>query len=217
MSELEAHDPKVLAQYEGLIFSTARLYVRYVDEAVDDIQQILRIKVYKALLSYDASKARPRDDGRDPRDAYVFQCVKNQAKDLLKKKPRNESFIEDIAPESRNQRGGLQTTRDWFEDAVGLTSSHDEVYGAIEDDDLVVPNTLTQLERRVVCLLYAGYRQSEVARKLSLAKRDMERSMRAIRAKMEDWRPDIVPPILVLVSDRSAADVVAADRPALAA
>src|SRR3954470_7263330 len=83
LATLEAHDPNVLRLYEGLIFSTARRYSIFVEEDLEDIQQILRVKVFRALESYDGAKAPPRTDGRSPRDAYVFQCVRNQAKDLL--------------------------------------------------------------------------------------------------------------------------------------
>lgn len=215
MSELEAHDPKVLAQYEGLIFSTARRYAAFVDLDLEDVQQILRVKVFKALLSYEPAKATVRVDGRDPRDTYVFQCVKNQAKDLLKKKPRNESFLEDVAPANTTYDATTHApSRDRFENDNGLASTHEEVYGAIEDDDLVIPNTLTPLEHRIICLLYASYRQSEVARSLGLAKRDMERSMRSIRAKMEDWRPTGV--VVVFVTDRAADPVAIGDHLAAA-
>lgn len=192
LATLEAHDPNVLRLYEGLIFSTARRYSIFVEEDLEDIQQILRVKVFRALESYDGSKALPRTDGRSPRDAYVFQCVRNQAKDLLKKKPRHETYIDDVGLADDGEG------RDWFEGAFGVATTHDEVYGQIEDDDLVVPNTLTDLERRVICLLYAGYRQSEVARSLSLVKRDMERAMRSIRLKMEDWRPTVLVEVEVL-------------------
>lgn len=186
LATLEAHDPNVLRLYEGLIFSTARRYSIFVEEDLEDIQQILRVKVFRALESYDGAKAPARTDGRDPRDAYVFQCVRNQAKDLLKKKPRHESYIDDSFADEEG------SGRDWFEHSIGMATTHDQVYGEIEDDDLVVPNTLTELERQVVCLLYAGYRQSEVARSLCLVKRDMERAMRSIRLKMEDWRPTVL-------------------------
>lgn len=221
MGALEAHDPRVLRRYEGLIFTTARRYARFSDEPIEDIQQILRVKVYKAILTFDPAKVRSLvtaadAKGRTPLDKYVYQCVKNQAKDLLKKKPRNEAFIEDIAPPTEQFETPSQSSRDWFEAATGMASTHDDVYGAIEDDDLVVPNTLTRLEKRIICLLYADYRQSEVARSLGLEKRDMERAMRSIRAKMEDWRPSEAV-VVVVVSDRSGAPVAVADRLAAAA
>jgi DNA-directed RNA polymerase specialized sigma24 family protein len=200
-----------------LVFATARRYVPFVQDDFEDICQFLRIKVYRALLSYDAGKTRAvREDGRDPRDAYVFTCVKNGAKDLFKRGQRNEVFLEDLAPasswDSSDARSGL-SSRDRFENDNGMTSSHDEVYGEIEDDDVVVPNTLDDLERRIVCLLFAGYRQSEVARTLGLAKRDMERSMRSIRAKMDDWRP--AAEVVVFVSDRPTVEVSDRQRPHL--
>lgn len=177
----EAHDPQILDHYEGLIFKTAQMYAPFVDEDIEDIQQILRIKVYKALLAYD-----PRAPRALERDRYVFSCMKNQAKDLLKRRKRQESFIEDLAPAADD---GRRMSRSKFEERTGQLLEHHEVYGLIEEDDVLVPNTLSDLERRIVCLLYSDYRQSEVARQLGLAKRDMERAMRSIRGKMADWSP----------------------------
>jgi predicted DNA-binding protein (UPF0251 family) len=47
---------------------------------------------------------------------------------------------------------------------------------------------LATLELRVLCLLYRDFRQSEVARQLGIEKREVEKAVRAIRAKMADWR-----------------------------
>lgn len=195
--------------------ATARRYHPFVQDDFEDICQFLRIKVYRALLSYDARKARAiREDGRDPRDAYVFSCVKNGAKDLFKRGQRDEVFLEDLAPassfDSSDGRPGLKS-RDRFEHEIGMTSTHEQVYGTVEDDDVLVPNTLSDLEKHVVVLLYRDYRQSEVARKLGLPKRDMERTMRSIRQKLADWRPNVE--VVVFVSDR--ATCVVSDRPKL--
>lgn len=198
MGDLEAHDPKILRSYEGLIFATARRYSPYVEAELEDIQQDLRVAVFKALLSYDGTRTNAL-----ARDRYVFSCMKNRAKDLLKKRPRNESYIEDIAPGVEEQAGIFTAaTRDWFEAHVGMASTHEQVYGRVEDDDVLVPNTLTDLERRIVCLLYADYRQAEVARSLGIAKGDMERAMRSIRRKMSDWRP--TGEVVVIVTDELA-------------
>lgn len=200
----EAHDERLLASYEGLVFSTARRYSPYVQEEFEDICQLLRVKVFKALLAYDPTKVRSiRPDGRHPRDTYVFGAVKNGAKDLLKKRWREECFLEDVAPAiaGDGDRPRL-VSRDKYELENGMSTTHEQVYGAIEDDDVLVPNTLTELERVIVVYLYRDYRQSEVARRLELPKKDMECLMRSIRDKLADWKPEAE--VLVFVSDRPA-------------
>lgn len=179
MGSYDAHDPEVLRHYEGLVFKTAQRLDPRVELDFEDIQQVLRIKVWRALLAFDPA--------RKDRDQYVFMCVRDQAKDLLKRRLRGELHIEDLTrAESEN---GEQDRRDQF-DARYLSSSHEATYGAVEDDDVLVPSTLTQLERRVVVLLYRDYKQAEAARLLGLGKREIEKLMRSIRSKMADWAPD---------------------------
>lgn len=184
MAHAEAHDPLILRSYEGLIFKTAQRIEDVVEEDIDDIRQVYRIKVYAALLRFDPERARVkkgahRGSCRCARCRYVFSCVKNQEKDLLKKKRRGDLMLEDLAP-TCDQEGFARHY---------LSTTHDEVYGKVDAGRVLLPNTLTKLEVEVICLLYSAYRQSEIARKLGLEKRDMERAMRSIRLKMEDWRP----------------------------
>src|SRR4051794_8115324 len=89
-----------LASYEGLVFRTAQMYAPFVDDDEEDVRQALRIKVWQALLAYrPRSLETPDVKGRTPRDKYVFMCVTNQVKDLLKRKKRQEDFIEDKTPD----------------------------------------------------------------------------------------------------------------------
>lgn len=180
----EAHDRELLEHYEGLIFKTARLLVGVVEDEVEDIQQVLRIKVWRALLAYDPERSKL------PRDNYVFSCLMNQKKDLIKKRRLNILFIEDVAPAPAGGDEGnfRRQSRDKFEDRY-LSAGHDQVFGAVEDDDVLVPSTLTQLERKIVVLLYRDYRQQEIAAALDLPKKQLEKAMRSVRAKMADWRP----------------------------
>jgi hypothetical protein len=50
----------------------------------------------------------------------------------------------------------------------------------------------------VLCLLYRSYRQTEIARYLSVEKRDIEKAVRNIRTKMADWSPDVADRICAL-------------------
>jgi hypothetical protein len=81
----------------------------------------------------------------------------------------------------------------------------EHVYAAIEDDDLLIPSTVTAFEKRVLLMLYTGdYKQREIAQRLMPleyeldedgAKREVERAIRALRDKFADWRPDSVNPV----------------------
>jgi RNA polymerase sigma factor (sigma-70 family) len=173
-----------LAHYEGLIFSTAQRYVALVEEDLEDLQQLLRVKVWTALERYDPSRSRMS------KDRFVFMVVRNQTKDWMKRRSRGEVSIDELDALDASNARGRGRARDRFEGRY-LAASHDETYGAVEDDLPLVPSTLTRLELQVVCLLYRDFRQSEVARQLGIEKREVEKAVRSIRTKMADWRPSV--------------------------
>jgi RNA polymerase sigma factor (sigma-70 family) len=82
MTESSRADEAALRQYAGLVFSTARLYVGVVEDEFEDIQQILWIKVWKARAAYNPDRSSMSEKN------YVFSCVKNQCKDLVKQSAR---------------------------------------------------------------------------------------------------------------------------------
>jgi RNA polymerase sigma factor (sigma-70 family) len=164
-----------LPHYEGLIHSTTRRIRDFVDDEPEDIAQIFRAKLVRALRAYDPRRSRLT------RDAFVFGAIANQKKDLLKRRRRTEESLEaaierDVSPERWQAQNGLLTRAE-------------QVYGAIEDDDLVLPSTLTRSERQIIALLYVGRLQIEAAAELGLTKGEMERAIRSIRVKLADWRP----------------------------
>lgn len=166
----------VLPHYEGLIFSTTRIVVEAgVEEEFEDLQQIFRMKLVKALRAYNPRRSRLA------RDAFIFGAIANQKKDMLKRKRRNEGSVEELAD--------AYSTEDRFALEHGLVTSPDEIYAAIEDDDLMLPSTLSAIERQIVVRLYAGRMQIEAAAELGLTKGETERAMRSIRVKLADWRP----------------------------
>lgn len=183
MGHAEAHDPKVLRHYEGLIFTTAQLILARGVEGMDseDVQQLLRIKLYRALLAYDPARSRMTRDG------YVFMCLRDKRKDLENLKRYGEVFIEDVARPAASDGERLES-HDAFDERY-LSSSQEQVYGSVEDEGLHLPSTLTPPERALVQLLYRDYRQTEAGRLLGLDKREVEKLMRSIRLKMADWRP----------------------------
>lgn len=170
-TSLRKHGPTHVEFYEGLIHKTASLYVAHVEEEFEDIVSILRIKVWRALVSYDPSRSSM------PTERYVFSCVKNQCKDLVKRKRRDELFIADLVDDAAT-----------FEVRY-LQADASQVFSAIEEDDMILPSTLNQREREIVGLLYLDLSQKEAAARLGLRRNEMERAVRIIRQKMADWRP----------------------------
>jgi DNA-directed RNA polymerase specialized sigma24 family protein len=190
MGYAEANDPSVLRHYERLVFSSAaRLARQGVEMPVEDIQQVLRIKVWRALTTFDPKRmARVGESRASARDRYVFMAVIDQSKDLFNRVRRGERFIEDLVADQGDEgAGGVR--RDTFEENHGLLSTEDAVYGHVEDEGAPLPSTLTQLERHLVLLLYRDYKQSEAGRILGLPKYELEKTMRSVREKMADWKP----------------------------
>lgn len=167
MSRLKPQ-PTDVAFYEGLCFKTASMYVGVLEDEFDDIRQVLRVKVWRALQSYDPGRSSL------PIQRYVFSCVRNQVKDLVKRKRRNELYMEDF-PEAVQSRH--------------LATTHDEVYGSVEDPVPVMPNTLGDRERDVLSLLCSDFSQREAAAFMGLSRGEMERAVRGIRTKLADWKP----------------------------
>lgn len=179
MQHSEASDPELLAHYEGLVRKTASRYVGVVEDMdFDDLCQVFRVKVFRALLSFDPTRSRL------PRDRYVFSCIRNQAKDLIRKKRRDELFIEDVAPKVN----GNGEVRDHFELRY-LQVTEDQAYDEVLASPPSIPNTLTRNERELLVLLYNGYCQDEMVERVGIPKREVAAGLKAIREKMADWKP----------------------------
>lgn len=173
-------DPHRVEFYEGLVRKTASRYVGIVQEDYEDLCQILRLKCWRALESFDPAKAS------QPVQGYVFSCVRNQVKDLLKRKRRNDLYIEDIAPKGKID--GEVGLRDSFE-ARYLRSDEERAFAEVLGDTPLIPSTLTTRERTVLVCLYLEYGHTDIAESLDLTKRDVSRAVKGIREKMADWKP----------------------------
>jgi RNA polymerase sigma factor (sigma-70 family) len=166
--------------YEGLVRSTAAIYAPMVETEYEDICQRLRIKAWRALQVFDPARSRMTVE------RYVFMCVKNECKDIVKKVRRGDVYIED-----QGARGGtVEDTKplDVFE-ARYLCIEHEQVFGLVDEGLPLIPSTLSGAERHIVVLLYRDHSQAEVARALGLRRNQMEKTMRSIREKMADWQP----------------------------
>lgn len=169
MQRRPPHPP--VEHYEGLIFTHALRVVGYVDDDLDDIRQAYRIKAWTALVAYDPAKW-------DDVDRWVFFCLKNAEKDMLKRRRRPEVSLDAIDPSAHH--GAIDA---------------EVVYAQVEAECPLLPSTLSGLELRAVVLLYRGYRQTEAARRLGIDARAMKRIVRSVRDKMADWKPDSEPAV----------------------
>jgi DNA-directed RNA polymerase specialized sigma24 family protein len=196
VSALDARDPSVLRGYEPLVRSTALLIVSQLADRVDpedgleDVMQLLRVKVWQALRYYGIERM-PRQDGESAsrtRDRWVFMCLMNLKKDIIKRKRDAPLMIEDLAPAQLGFHRERLGPRDRFEGKY-LAQSHDDVYGGVDEPVPLVPNTLTELEQQVMVLLYRDYTHREIAQRLDASKGEVSSAVRALRSKLADWRP----------------------------
>lgn len=170
--QIETSIPK----FEGLLFSTATIILAQRPELDrDDVMQRLRIKVWKGLKSYDPTRATQSIEG------YVFSCITNEKKDIFKAKRTRDLFIEDTAPAAEHPE-----VRDAFELRY-LSVDAEQLFEHVEG--LVLPSTLTSVERQIVGLLYEEWTQTVIRDMLDLSKRALYDLLASIREKMADWRP----------------------------
>jgi DNA-directed RNA polymerase specialized sigma24 family protein len=155
----------------------------------DDICQVLRVRVWRALDAWDPEEPRTRArlaGGKtevELRDAFVFGCVRNQVKDLLKRNKTQDLYIDDVAPDD-----GDVAMRDQFEHRY-MSDDPELIFQEAEESDPLIPNTLNHNERLVLICAYRGFNGPETAALIGIEKRKIASIMRSLREKMSDWRP----------------------------
>ena len=112
------------------------------------------MKVWRALEAFDSSRSRLSVE------RYVCSCVKNQEKDLLKRRRRGEVFFADVLGDAPS--GAEHVDR--FEGQY-LAVDAEVVYEEVEQELPLIPSTLTELEREVVALLYLDFTRREAQRR----------------------------------------------------
>ena len=200
-----AQDPQLLAHYEGLVRKTAGRIERIVEEEFEDICQFLRLKVWQALISFDPNSLKTKPTSREHleemRDRYVFSCVQNGKKDVLKKKQHNLLLIDDLVMPATGVLSVGETcespvTRDDFDHRY--LSAIDRELEMVEEELPTIPSTLTESERAVLLLLYLHFKTAEIAMHTSLPRKEINAIVRSIKEKMADWNPaGSVPPAVV--------------------
>lgn len=199
-------NPALLERYEGLVKKTSSMYVGIIRQMdFEDICQVMRLRVWKALEAWDPNNAKTKKklaagkSERELRDAFIFGCVRNQAKDLVKRNKTQDLYIDDLAGQTDD--GDL--LRDRFEFRY-LQEDAELVFQEAEEADPLIPNTLSHNERLVLICAYLNYNGPETAERLGIGRRQVASTMRTLREKMSDWRPD-----------GAAAEMVLSDGPAV--
>lgn len=129
---------KKMLEYEGLVISTTRYWRHKISEEMsdDDIKQELRIKIYKALLTFDPNRGYPEHK-------HVFGAVRNMVKDLIKKKNQlaNQTLVSELV------------TRD------GRT-----IFGIVLDEDKTeLLQNLSRMDQEISVMIIQGFTLREVA------------------------------------------------------
>lgn len=193
MEPTQAADPKLLASYEGLVRKTAARYEGILHRyEFEDVCQVLRLKVWRSLESFDPSRYTA-EKVEEARDSFVFGNVRNQVKDLLKRNRNTDLLFDDLNTPATgghhaSTRNKTITSQEWFE-SKHLRVDEDQVFGEVEENDPLVPSTLTLNERRVLACMYLGYKGPEIAIRLGLDRKTVATAVRNVKKKMEDWRP----------------------------
>lgn len=169
-----------IGPYEGLVLATARKYHERVDAEFEDLAQDLRIKVAKVLPTYDPTRSRLTEEG------HVFQCLRNMVKDLMRDAAtrKRHAIVEVHIEDYRQKRNGGDPSLDAFEYRYQRLDA-DEVYGGVEEQEFVMPSTVTEEEAKIARMLAAGYSRIEVAVSLGMTYAVAGERVRSLRSKLK--------------------------------
>jgi DNA-directed RNA polymerase specialized sigma24 family protein len=166
------------------------MFAAQVRREEEDLAQELRVRVWRAVVTYDATKS-PLSLER-----YVFQAVANKVKDFKRDAAREARrredsgmtllHIEDIRLRWHSRNETQQEVFDGFFHFV----SHDEVYGEVDEGAFTLPATVTEREADVLLLLMMGLSKRQASERLVLSRADVDRSVTGLRDKLADWKPD---------------------------
>ena len=177
--------------YEGLIHSTARRYEEQANRKgveFDDFVQILRIRVWKAIEAYDPARSSM------VLRAFVFGCVTNQVKDVLKNRTKAEALrshhpgevhLDDLLPVRKEEGGTGDRGADSSHNALRFLSvSEEQAYSELDEDETELPDSLTPAERTVALMLIEDYTQPLIAQHLGCRLSEVRSHISSIRLKM---------------------------------
>ena len=130
----------------------------------DDFQQIARLGLWKACLSYDETKGKF--------STYAVPCIANQIKMELRKMGRKpiEVSLEALVKDTDENSETLTIS--------GMLIGEQDV-GFV--DTIWVDKELTDRQKRILGLLYDGMVQSDIAREIGISQTMVSREVTKIR------------------------------------
>lgn len=130
----------------------------------DDFQQIGRLGLWKACLSYDETKGKF--------STYAVPCIENQIKMELRKMGRRpvETSLDALVRDTDEDGDRLTIS--------GLFMSEKDV-GFV--DTIWVDKELTDRQKRILGLLYDGMVQADIAREIGISQTMVSREVTKIR------------------------------------
>lgn len=147
-----------LEEYEGLVIATTRYWRHCItyDLADEDIQQELRMKVWRALLVFDPSRGYPEKN-------HVFGAVRNRIKDLIGKKRREkvEVLVSTFEPSS-----DFHESNNFF--SGKLHKGHAKDYASIDDEKSDILFGLDEIDQWIGILMAQGYNAPEISREMGI-------------------------------------------------
>lgn len=177
-----------LGAFEGLVRTTARMFASQVKREEDDLAQELRVRVWRALVSYDPDKSRLS------RERYVFQAVTNKIKDYKRDaarevRRRDDAGLTFLYIEDTFTDGTTETATERFA-SLYYHTTRDEVYGEIEEGRFVLPATITERETFVLLMLMMQHSKTEIVVRLGLTREEVDDVIVSLRDKLRDWQPN---------------------------
>ena len=130
----------------------------------DDFQQIARLGLWKACLSYDETKGKF--------STYAVPCIANQIKMELRKMSRKpiEVSLEALVKDTDENSETLTIS--------GMLIGEQDV-GFV--DTIWVDKELTDRQKRILGLLYDGMVQADIAREIGISQTMVSREVTKIR------------------------------------
>lgn len=179
----------IVKGYEGLVGKTALMFHQQVGLEYEDMRQELYIKVVKAVRAYNPARSK------QTQKAFVYSCIANLVKDLKRDAARRNgrfqvTYIED--QRYRDTHGTAYAASTSVFEARYQHTTHEQVFGGVEDD-FVLPSTVTAEEERVLFFLLLDYAQTEIAVVLELEYGAVMKCVRSLREKLADWKPTTTP------------------------
>jgi DNA-directed RNA polymerase specialized sigma24 family protein len=179
-----------LMPFEGLVHATARMFAAQLHREEDDLEQELRVRVWRAVDSFDGKKS-PRKD-KEALGRYVYSAIANKIKDYkrdaAREARRRERYGVSFCHIEDTFTLGTEDPCQRFDELYNYVDRED-VYGRVENGPFVLPAGVTELESHVLLLMMLDLNKPQIAIRLTVSRAEVEVCVVALREKFRDWKP----------------------------